>query len=91
MKDWTFITSHGAVLAYIAEKNGAKAIEIARDLDLTERSVRRIISQLCSAGYVKITKDGRNNHYSLNRTRSLRRAERKDVKVGELLKCLTSH
>jgi len=88
MGRWTFITNHGAVLAYIAGKNNARAIDIALDLGLTERSVRRIIFHLSSEGYIKITRNGRNNCYSLDQEQVLRRAEIRDVKVRELLKCL---
>jgi DNA-binding IscR family transcriptional regulator len=88
---WTFVTNHGAVLAYIAANNKARAIDIARELGITERSVRRIIANLASAGYVKIAKDGRENAYSLDQDRPLRRTEVRDIKVRELLQCLTSH
>jgi len=61
MKEWTFITSHGAVLALIVKCREIKAIDIASELRLTERSVRRIIADLIAASYVTKDKKGRVN------------------------------
>jgi len=88
MEKWTFITSHGAVLALITKHREIKAIEIASELRLTERSVRRIIADLVSAGYVEIEKNGRINRYKVKPSLPLRRPESRDIKVGELLKIL---
>ena len=46
MSQWTFITNHGAVLSLVAERGQITAREIGYKLDLTERSVHRIISDL---------------------------------------------
>ena len=88
MKEWAFITSHGAVLALIAKHRKIKAIDIASELGLTERSVRRIIADLVAGGYVVIDKIGRVNRYRVKSALPLRRPESRDVKVGELLKVL---
>ena len=88
MKEWTFITNHGAVLALIVKCGQIKAIDIASELGLTERSVRRIIADLVAASYVVIDKIGRVNRYRVKPALPLRRPESRDVKIGELLKVL---
>jgi predicted ArsR family transcriptional regulator len=89
-KEWTFITSHGAVLAYIASHDQVRGIDIALGLGLTERSVRRIIADLEAEGYITKERVSWFNRYKLNKKRPLRRAEIGDVEIGELLKVLLS-
>ena len=88
MPSWTFITNHGAVLALMAEHGQITARDIANDLGITERSVHRIISELETEGYIEKTRDGRLNWYGVNHELPLRRPERRDVAIGELLKIL---
>jgi predicted ArsR family transcriptional regulator len=85
---WTFITNHGAVLALLAKHGQITARQIALELDITTRTVRRIISDLESEGYIHITKEGRRNHYLLDIERPLRREDQRAVMVGELLAIL---
>lgn len=88
MSDWTFITNHGAVLAVIGEQQQTTARSIAQTLGITERSVQRIIRDLESAGYITKEKEGRSNRYSIIEHLPLRRHERRDVLVGDLLRVL---
>ena len=86
MRNWTFITNHGAVLVVIARRGKVKAADIASELGITERSVRRIIVDLESGGYITKIKKARINHYEINPNLSLRRPEMRDIKVGEFIK-----
>jgi len=88
MPSWTFITNHGAVLALISEHGQITARYIANELGITERTVHRIISELEAEGYIRKIRDGRLNWYGVNQELSLRRPERRDVVIGELLKLL---
>ncbi|MBC7234393.1 MAG: winged helix-turn-helix transcriptional regulator [Chloroflexi bacterium] len=87
---WTFITNHGAVLALIGEYSQITAREIAERLGITERTVRQIIRDLESEGYIVKCRNGRVNTYSVNDHLPLRREERRFVAVGQLLNLLTS-
>ena len=89
MTTWTFITNHGSVLALIAEHKEITAREISTRLNITERSVHRIISDLETEGYITKRKVGRNNHYSVRRKRPLRLADPLDAPIGDLLNILT--
>ena len=88
MSSWTFITNHGAVLALIGQYGQITAREIANELGITERSVLRIIKDLETEGYIQIERQGRVNRYEVNIEAPLRRQEKRDVLVGELLKVL---
>lgn len=88
MPSWTFITSHGAVLALIGQRNQITAREIAAHVGLTERSVMRIIKDLETAGYIEKEKVGRANHYKIRRDLPLRRQGTQEVAIGELLRIL---
>ena len=88
MAHWTFITNHGAALALIGQHNQITARAVAEALGITERSVQRIIRDLESAGYITKTRDGRANRYRINEAVPLRRAERRDILIGDLLRLL---
>lgn len=88
MGSWTFVTNYGAVLSVIAQRQRVTAREIALELDITERTVHRIISGLEAAGYLRRFKRGAVNSYSVNDTLPLRRPEIQDVAVARLLEVL---
>lgn len=88
MAGWSFITNHGAVLAIIAEHQAIKAADIAKKLDITERSVRRVIADLTKEGYITKKYQSGVNHYQINPDLTLRRKEQQSVKIRELLKAL---
>ncbi len=85
MSDWTFMTNHGAVLAYIARHEKVRAVDIAASLELSERSVRRIITDLEKDGYVQRKREGRINRYTIDPDLPLRRPDSRDIRVQELL------
>jgi predicted DNA-binding transcriptional regulator YafY len=88
MAQWTFVTSHAAVLAIIAEHSQITAKEIAERLRMTERPVRRIIADLQTAGYLSKSRSGRVNQYQVNLALPLRRVGVQETEVGALLRAL---
>ena len=88
MANWSFVTNHGAVLAIIAQHQAIKAAEIAKQLEITERSVRRVIADLSAEGYITKKYQSGVNHYQINTELTLRRKIQKSIKVKELLKAL---
>jgi Mn-dependent DtxR family transcriptional regulator len=88
MTVWTFITNHGAVLALIGQQDQITAREIAKELNITERSVMRIIKDLESEGYIDRERSGRVNIYRVNTNVPLRRLDKRDVMIGDLLAVL---
>ena len=89
MSNWTFITNHGAVLSIISQYKRITAFDISKKLDITERSVRRVIADLVEEGYIEPMKERGVNRYQINTSLALRRPEMKDLKVKELLRCLS--
>ena len=88
MATWTFITNHGAVLALITERGQVTAREIATELEITERSVHRIITDLESEGYIERRREGRVNLYKVNHDLPLRQAVVRATVIGDILKVL---
>ena len=85
MAEWHFITNHGAVLLLIAQRRQITAREIAEELGLTERPVRRIIAELEAAGYLQKKRVGRVNQYEVVLDLPLRQHVHREVAVGDLL------
>jgi len=86
---WTFITNHAAVLTLLDHEERLTAREIAMALNITERSVIRIIKDLESEGYITKRKEGRENRYTVNMDLPLRRHDQREVSVYELLRLIT--
>jgi uncharacterized membrane protein len=89
MAKWTLVSNHGGVLAMIKEREQVTLREIAGALDLTERSVHRIVADLVEAGYVVKDREGRSNRYDVKEDLPVGHPLRHDVRVGDLLKVLT--
>ena len=53
MAQWTFITNHGIVLAYIAKHPESTARVIASAVNLTERTIQKIIAELEAEKYIE--------------------------------------
>ncbi|MEY4371535.1 MAG: hypothetical protein RL219_304 [Actinomycetota bacterium] len=69
---WTFLTNHTHVLICIAQQPDIRLSEVARLVGIGERAVHRIVHDLIDAGYVSVTKEGRNNVYDIDLDRPLR-------------------
>ena len=72
MSDWTFLTNHAHVLFCLAGDPDLRLRDIADTVQITERAVQRIVSELAISGCVTITKVGRRNTYTINRSSNLR-------------------
>ena len=85
MGEWSLITSHGLVLAAISRNSQKTARQIGDDAGITERRTHRIIVDLEQAGYIKRTKVGNHNVYTLNADMPLK-VRFSDARVGDLLR-----
>jgi predicted transcriptional regulator len=91
MAKWTFLSSHGRVLLCISENPEARLRDIARLLDLTERSVYGIVNNLEEVGYlvkVRDEEDGRRNHYEIEDHLPLPEISDRTQAIGDVLKIL---
>ena len=88
MPGWTFITRHAVALSLIARHPKITAIELANQMGITERAVRKIIADLSVAGYIGKKREGRGLRYTIDPTLSLRHVAHRDITVGDLLASL---
>ena len=89
MSRWTFLTNHAIVLLSLANNSRITGIELARFVGITERAVRRIISDLEREGYISKTRTGRRVQYTVNHTLPLRQKSQQQKDVGRLLRVLS--
>ncbi len=85
---WGFISNHGAVLSLLFNEQKITARAMADKIGITERTVRRILTDLETDGYIERERFGRSNRYRVNLNKPLRRLDQRNVSVGELLKIM---
>lgn len=82
---WTFFTNHGHVLLCLANDPDMTVREVAQRVGITERATIRIIGELEDGGVLERTREGRRNHYTINRTAPLRHELEQHCQVGDLV------
>ncbi len=87
---WTFLTNHAHVLLCVAADPDLRLRDIAVKVDITERAVQRIITDLATDGYVQIEKEGRRNHYSVRTALNLRHPVEAGARVSDLVALIES-
>ena len=88
---WDFLSNHAHVLLCIARDSDSRTRDIAEQVGITERAAQGIVSDLIDEGYLKRTKNGRRNHYEINRQGHLRSAAFRDLEIGPLLDLLDTN
>jgi hypothetical protein len=83
--EWTFISNHGRLLAYIAKHRTASAQEMAFSTGLSMRAVSKIIMDLRDGDYVSWTRVGRRNYYTVHADRPMRHPLERRCQVGRVL------
>ena len=86
---WSFLTNYARVLLCIAEDPGVRLRELGDRVGITERAAHRIVDDLATAGYISRIRNGRRNHYSINRDQPLRDRLIHKQNVGDLLAILS--
>lgn len=62
---WYLVSSHGALLFYIAVNPCCTIKQIAEDMSLTQRTVWGLIGDLRRAGMLNVERRGRRHHYTV--------------------------
>jgi DNA-binding IclR family transcriptional regulator len=70
-KPWALLSKHGHALIHLAKNPRLRLVDLARDMDITERSVRLLLGSLGRSEFLRIVKTGRNNSYELDFERQL--------------------
>lgn len=63
---WYLVSSHGAVLFYIAAHPECTIRQISGEMALTQRTVWGLIGDLRRADMLNVRRDGRRHHYTVN-------------------------
>jgi DNA-binding IclR family transcriptional regulator len=85
---WTFLSNHAHVLLCIARDPQVRMSDIAREVEIGERAVHRIVSELADGGYLTWRKVGRRNVYQIDLDRPLRHPLEADHRIGDILEPL---
>jgi DNA-binding transcriptional ArsR family regulator len=88
MARWAFLTNHAIVLFFLAKHPLITGRKLSELIGITERSVRNIISDLESEGYIKVAKEGRQVRYKANPHLPFRHHTQKDKAIRILLEAL---
>ena len=83
--NWYLVSSHGAVLFYVAVNPGCTIREIAEQMHLTQRTVWGLIGDLRRAEMLTIDRQGRRHHYSVNLDATFRHPIIKDISLRSVL------
>ena len=86
--NWTFVTNHARVLAAVARDPGVRLRDVAVEVQLTERAVQAIVTDLEQAGYLVRSRTGRRNHYRIASDTWLRHPAEAELSVSALLDLL---
>ena len=84
-QNWTFLSNHAHVLVCIAKQSDVRLSEVAALVGIRERTVHRIVHELLDAGYISVTKDGRNNVYSVDLDKPLRHPLEADHNIQAII------
>ncbi len=76
------------MLLCVTETPDIRLREVAERVGITERAAQRIFVDLVDAGYIKTTRVGRRNHYTLDREHAMRHTAQVGSEVGALLEAL---
>lgn len=88
-RGWTFLTNHAHTLLCLAQGESLTARELSGRIGITERSVQAILADLIADGYLRKSKVGRRNSYTVNPDGRLRHPLESAHTVGDLIKALT--
>ena len=90
MSQWTFVTNHVIVLSFIARHPMITAHDLALEVGISERAIRRIIAELQDSGYLTKKKKGRRIQYRVKHHAPLRHKTQEGKAVGDLLRFLST-
>jgi DNA-binding IclR family transcriptional regulator len=86
--NWTFLSNYAHVLICLADNPDVRLRDIADKVGVTERTAFRLVGELEEAGVIERAKEGRRNHYVINKKVHLRHAIEEHCTVGQLLEVI---
>jgi DNA-binding IclR family transcriptional regulator len=73
------------VLVCVAKNPDVRLSEVAALVGVRERTVHRIVHELIDSGYISVTKEGRNNVYSVDLDKPLRHPLEADHNIQAII------
>lgn len=86
---WTFLTNHFHVIVSLSRNPYSRIRDLSEDVGITQRAVQRILAELVEDKVLKVRKEGRRNHYTINRRKRLRHPLEEQHTIGDLLEILS--
>jgi DNA-binding transcriptional regulator GbsR (MarR family) len=87
-REWSLVSSHGAVLLVVAARPNSTLRQIALAVGVTERQAARIIKDLTGAELLRMELRGRRNVYTVNEDAYFRRSLFAHIRLERLLSAL---
>lgn len=88
MAEWNLLTNHAHVLLCITEDPNARLKDLAERVDISERAVKRIVSDLERQGYISRKRLGRRNRYEVHFEQTMSTPLARTLEIGALLALL---
>lgn len=88
-RSWTFLTNHAHILLAIAQTPDVRVRDLAQLVGVTERTAMQIIDDLEDGGYITRERQGRRNHYQVDRAHPLRHPLEDHHEIGALLQAVS--
>ncbi len=85
MSEWSLLTNHANVLLCVTREPDIRLRELAVEVGISERAVKRIVADLEKSGYLVRERHGRRNHYNINDEAPLAGPVTQGLKVSALL------
>ena len=85
MSNWTLLSNHGHVLVCLSRDPEARLRDVAADVGITERAVKKIVRDLQGGGMISVMKSGRRNSYRLHKKQTLRHQLEADCTLRDLI------
>jgi DNA-binding transcriptional ArsR family regulator len=88
-REWTILTAHGACLIWLSKHPTATIREISDALNISERHVNRLVTDLRKAGYITVERKGRSSVYAVNESAHLRHDFLKGVSIEGIIRAVS--
>ncbi|WP_322797165.1 winged helix-turn-helix domain-containing protein [Tepidiforma sp.] len=88
MAEWSLFTNHANVLLAITRNPDIRLRELAAEVGISERAVKRIVADLERAGYLQRERHGRRNHYNINPDATVASPVARGLHLGALVAAL---
>jgi predicted transcriptional regulator len=86
---WTFLTNHFHIIVSLSRDPYSRIRDLSDEVGITQRAVQRILAELVEDKVLKVRKEGRRNHYTINRRKRLRHPLEDQHSIGDLLDILS--